>query len=155
MKIRLLRDADVPAVSALLWRLSEEFIVNHSAPEAAAAFARENDEAGIRRFIAAGTVYRVAEMDGAVAGFIAMRDNKHVYHMFVDKAHHGKGLARALWDAAREAALAAGNPGLFTVNASNHALPVYEAFGFVRTDGTQCKNGIYYNPMQLDGRRRD
>lgn len=155
MKIRLITDADVPAVSAMMRRLSGEFIVHESSPESAAAFARENDVDGIRAFVAAGTVYRVAETDGAIAGFIAMRDNKHVFHMFVDKPYHRQGVARALWDVARETAMAAGNPGIFTVNSSNHALPVYEAFGFVRTDTTQCKNGIYFNPMQFDGRSRD
>lgn len=148
-------DADVPAVSGLMWQLSKEFIVHHSSAGDAAAFARENDENGIRGFVAGGTVYRVAEVDGAIAGFIAIRENKHVFHMFVDKAHHRKGVARALWDCARQGAIDAGNPGLFTVNASNYALPVYEALGFVRTDVTQCKNGIYYNPMQLDGRHCD
>lgn len=152
-------DADVPAVSALMWQLSEAFIVHDSAPEWAAAFARENDVDGIRRFVAAGTVYRVAEIDGAIAGFIALRDNRHVFHMFVDQACQRMGVARALWKAAREAAVAAGNPGLFTVNSSNYAVPVYEAFGFVRTGPTQHKNGIYFNPMQLamqaDGRQGD
>jgi GNAT superfamily N-acetyltransferase len=105
----------------------------------------------VRKFLRAGTVYRVAEVDGRIAGFIAIRDNKHVFHMFVDKSHHRKGIATALWDAARRAAIEAGNPGLFTVNSSNFALPMYEKLGFVRTADMQQKNGIFYNPMQLDG----
>ncbi len=131
--------------------LSDEFIVHESSPDAAAAFARENDEEGIRAFVRVGMAYYVAEKNGAVAGFIAIRDNKHIFHMFVDKAHHRQGIARDLWTVARQAALEAGNPGAFTVNASNYALPVYQAMGFVRTAPTQLKNGIYYNPMQLGG----
>jgi GNAT superfamily N-acetyltransferase len=131
--------------------LSDEFIVHECTPDAAAFFANENSEDGIRGFVNAGMAYYVAEKDDGLAGFIALRDNKHVFHMFVDKAQHRQGIAGALWQTARAAALAAGNPGQFTVNASNYALPVYEKMGFVRTAEMQCKNGIYFNPMQLGG----
>ena len=134
--------------------LSDEFIVHESADEAAAAFARENDADGIRSFVRAGMAYYVAEIAGQLAGFIAMRENKHVFHMFVDKRFHRQGIARALWVLARAHALEAGNPGVFTVNSSNYAVPVYEALGFTRTAVTQYLNGIYYNPMQL-GRHRE
>ena len=151
MHIRPINDTDIPAVAVLMRSLSDEFIVHECSPDAAAAFARENDEAGIRAFVGAGMAYYVAEKDGTIAGFIAMRENKHIFHMFVDKAHHRQGIAKALWDVARQAAIDAGNPGQFTVNASNYALPVYQAMDFVPTAPTQCKNGIYYNPMQLEG----
>lgn len=149
MRIRPLTDNDIPTLAKLMRSLSDEFIVHECSPVAAASFARENDENGVRAFVAAGMRYHVAEGDEGVVGFIALRDNKHVFHMFVDKGHHRQGIAKALWQVARETALAAGNPGGFTVNSSNYALPVYEALGFVRTAPTQCKNGIYYNPMAL------
>lgn len=155
MKIRLIDDADISAVAQLLRSLAEEFFLNESEADAASAFAREHNEDGIGRLIHAGMVYHVAEINGQIAGFIAVRDNKHVFHMFVDKAHHGQGIARAMWDAARTRAIEVGNPGVFTVNSSNFAVPVYEAFGFVRTAPTQCTNGIYYNPMQLVRRNCD
>ncbi len=131
--------------------LSDEFIVHECTIEAAASFARENDVNGITAFVRAGMAYYVADIDGLIAGFIAIRENKHIFHMFVDKAFHRQGIAKALWQVAREAAIDAGNPGVFTVNASNYAMPVYEAMGFVRTASRQCKNGIEYNPMQIDG----
>lgn len=148
-------DDDIPAVAALMRSLSEEFIVHESAPEAQAAFIEENNDTGIRRLVDGGMVYRVAEIDSVIAGFIALRDHRHVFHMFVGKAYQRNGLATALWEKARLAGLAGGNPGLFTVNASNYAVPVYERLGFSRTGSMQCKNGIYYNPMQLDGRAHD
>lgn len=143
-------DADVPAAAALMRALSLEFFLHEVSPEAATFFTSENDEAGLRGFMAAGTAYYAAIIDDALVGFIAVRENKHLFHMFVSKDHHGKGVARALWRHARQQALARGNPGQFTVNASNYAVPVYERMGFVRTAPTQCKNGIYFNPMQLD-----
>ena len=155
MHIRLITDNDIGAVARLMRELSEQFIVNEGSAAAASSFVRENDEAGLRSFIGAGVVYHVAEQDGKILGFIAVRANKHLFHMFVDKQHHRQGIARAMWAVARQAALDAGNPGVFTVNSSNYAVPAYLAMGFVRTEPTQCKNGIYYNPMQLDGRQCD
>ena len=150
MRIRPLTEADIPAVAALFRELAQEFIVHESVPEGAAMFLRENDEAALRRFIAAGThVYHVAESEGAIAGFIAMRDRSHIFHLFVAKACHGQGLARKLWDVAREAS---GHEGTFTVNSSNYALGVYAKFGFVRTAPKQCVKGLYYNPMSLEPR---
>ncbi|MES2017204.1 MAG: GNAT family N-acetyltransferase [Pseudomonadota bacterium] len=155
MQIRPITDNDIAAVANLMRALSEEFIVNEGTPQAAANFVRENDETGLRKFVAAGTVYHVAEQDGRLLGFIAVREHKHLFHMFVDQRHHRQGVARALWAVARQAALEAGNPGVFTVNSSNYALPVYRAMGFVQTDAMQFKNGLYYNPMLLDGSHSD
>lgn len=155
MRIRNITDNDIAEVATLLRGLSQQFITNEGSAAAADFFTRENDEAGLRSFIRAGMVYHVAELDGRIVGFVAIRECKHLFHMFVDKQHHRQGIAKALWATARQAALDAGNPGDFTVNSSNYAVAVYEALGFVKTAPTQCKNGIHYNPMTLDGRHSD
>lgn len=150
MQIRPLAPSDFPAVARLLRELATEFIVHESPPEGAANFLRENDEQGLRGFVERGHVYHVALVDGELAGFIAVRDASHLFHMFVDKRYHGRGIARRMWDVAREAARAAGNPGWFTVNASNYALPVYTGWGFVPTAPRQCVKGLYFTPMRLE-----
>jgi GNAT superfamily N-acetyltransferase len=144
-----MESADIPAAAHLLRELAREFIVHESPAEAACTFLRENDEDGIRGYIAAGHVYHVADTGTGLAGFIAVRDNSHLFHLFVARQWQRHGVARRLWDVARGAALAAGNPGVFTVNSSKVARPVYEAFGFVPTAPLQCKNGIWFHPMQL------
>jgi len=153
MEIRPLADNDiprlVPAIAALLRELALEFIVHESTPEGAATFLAENDQMGVRTFLALGHVYHVALDDGELAGFIAIRDNSHLFHLFVGKRWQGRGLARRLWNVARAAAIARGGDGSFTVNASNHAVGTYEAFGFVRVAPTQCVKGLYFNPMRL------
>lgn len=155
MQIRPLIADDIPAVAHLMRALSTEFIVNESSSAAASTFVRENDENGLRGFVDAGVRYHVAERDGRIVGFIAVRDQTHLFHMFVDKRHHRQGIARALWSVARQAAIEAGNRGVFTVNSSNYALPVYKALGFVQTESMQFKHGLYYNPMKLDGSHCD
>ena len=149
MQIRPFDAPDLVACARLLRAAAIEFIVHESPPEGACTFLRENDEDGIRGYVAAGHVYHVAEDGGEIAGFIAIRDDSHVFHLFVDKRWHGQGLARRLWEAARAATLARGGSGVFTVNSSNHAVPVYAAFGFARTAPTQCVKGLYFNPMRL------
>jgi GNAT superfamily N-acetyltransferase len=149
MLIRPLDDTDIPAVARLLRVLAQEFIVHESSPEGAATFLRENDVEAIRANVARGMVYHVAHAGDELAGFIAMRERSHLYHMFVDRRWHRQGLAHRLWEVAQAAALEGGPLAAFTVNSSNFAVPVYEAFGFVRTAPMQCMKGLYFNPMAL------
>lgn len=150
MQIRHLREDDIPAVAALLAALAQEFIVRDIRPEDAARFTSEHDAAGLRRNLDAGMVYHVADVDGDIAGFIAMRDRRHLYHMFVGKRWQRQGIARALWQAARAQAEEAEHDGVFTVNSSNYAVGVYQAFGFRRTMPVQVRDGLPYNPMQFN-----
>jgi ribosomal protein S18 acetylase RimI-like enzyme len=149
MLIRPLEEADFPEVADLLRVLAREFIVHESTREGAATFLRENDEAGLRGYLALGHVYHVALIDGGIAGFIAMRERGHLFHLFVDKRWHRQGVARQLWEVARAVAIEAGNEGVFTVNSSNYAVPLYEALGFVRTAPMQCVKGLSFTPMRL------
>jgi GNAT superfamily N-acetyltransferase len=149
MLIRPIEETDIPAVAGLLHALALEFIVHEASVEEASTFLRENDEQGVRGFIARGFVYHVAVEGDELAGFVAVRERSHLYHLFVGKRWQRQGLARRLWDVARNTALAAGNGGTFTVNSSNLAVPVYESFGFVRTAPMQCVRGVPFNPMQL------
>ena len=150
MLIRPIDDADIPAAAALLRRAALDFILHESSPEDAAVFLAGQDAAALRGFIASGFVYHVAIVDGALAGFIGVRGASHVYGLYVDRRFHRRGIARRLWETARAAALAAmpDHPGVFTVNASNYALPWYEALGFVRTAPMQVSL-VPYNPMCL------
>ena len=148
MLIRPLEEADLPACARLLRDSASEFIVHESTPEGASTFLRENDEHGLRAYVQGGHVYHVARDGTALAGFVGVRANSHLFHLFVDKRWHGRGLARQLWNVARREAIVRGGPGEFTVNSSNYAVPVYEAFGFVRTAPMQCVKGLYFNPMR-------
>jgi GNAT superfamily N-acetyltransferase len=149
MLIRPIEESDIPEVARLLNVLSREFIVHESTPEGASTFLRENDEAGIRGYIAMGHVYHVADIDGEIAGFIAIRERTHLFHMFVSVKWQRRRVGRKLWEVARETAILNGGSGAFTVNASNFAVPVYEAMGFVRVAPTQCVKGLFFNPMEL------
>jgi GNAT superfamily N-acetyltransferase len=93
-------------------------------------------------------LYIVAEQQGVVLGFIAMRDVSHVFHLFVAREHQRAGIARRLWEEARAQALNA-NSEQFTVNSSLLAVPVYRAFGFKPSGAVVSAHGISFLPMRL------
>jgi ribosomal protein S18 acetylase RimI-like enzyme len=94
--------------------------------------------------------YQVAMLNGELAGVVSIRDNSHLFHLYVAERFHRRGIARALWQAARDDALKRGNPGRFTVKSSPYAVGVYERFGFRATGPRAEQGGLVYVPMLLD-----
>lgn len=146
--IRPIEQRDAPAVASLLHALAVEFIVPGMAPEAGQYFLEQHDEAALHARLAQDFVYHVAECDGEIAGFIGVRGRTHVFHLFVGRAWHKRGLARALWDHARSVAQQDEHDGAFTVNSSTYAVAAYTAMGFVATAPMQCVNGVTFHPMR-------
>jgi ribosomal protein S18 acetylase RimI-like enzyme len=145
--IRAMSHADIASVASLLESLAREHIIHEFGPHAREVFLTKNNENSIREFVAQGFRYHVAELNGRIIGFVGVRDNKHLYHLFVANEFQRQGLGRQLWNVARAQCLAAGNPGNFTVNSSNNAVAIYERLGFVRTGPMQNRDGVLYNPM--------
>jgi len=80
-----------------------------------------------------------------VIGYIAIRNNQHLYYLFVDKGYQGQGIARQLWDHARSAS----DSDHFVVRSSIYAVPVYEKFGFVINGPVSVRDGIAFQPMEF------
>ncbi|MEM7378176.1 MAG: GNAT family N-acetyltransferase [Pseudomonadota bacterium] len=88
----------------------------------------------------------VATRAGELIGYAALFERRHVYHLFVDEAHHRQGVARALWSAVlREC-----DPGPITVRSSRVAVPVYRRFGFTERGGLETKFGLTFQLMVLE-----
>lgn len=94
--------------------------------------------------------YQAAFVDGELAGVVSVRDNSHLFHLYVAERFHHRGIARALWQAARSDAQARGNPGRFTVKSSPYAVGVYERFGFKAIGPRAEQGGLVYVPMLLE-----
>lgn len=99
--------------------------------------------------------YIVAESGSGLAGFITIRDNTHLFHLFVEKNYQRQGLARKLWKLALSGEYSIPSAGAFTVNSSLSAVPVYTAFGFIPVGEVKHVHGISFLPMQLDNARYD
>ena len=75
-------------------------------------------------------------------------NGSHLFHLFVERAHQGQGIARRLWERALAELCAPNSDGGFTVNSSLRAVPVYQAFGFVAAGSIQSMHGISFLPMR-------
>lgn len=141
---------DAQAISHLVRGLAPSFTLDPSG-QGAEAFMDSISADGILRLMAAPNfVYFKGRVGGELAGVLAVRDNAHLYHLFVHPGYQGRGVARGLWLHARARAEAAGNPGVYTVNSTPGAVPVYEKFGF-RAVGLRVETmGMAYVPMRLD-----
>ncbi|WP_045227273.1 GNAT family N-acetyltransferase [Methyloterricola oryzae] len=150
MEIRLATLADATRISVLARHLTGKYIAYEFPEEVAGRLLTSMDEPAISSYLAAGYRYHVAEENGELAGVVAMRDNRHIYHLFVAERFQGKGLARALWQAARAASLEAGNPAVFTVNSSRFAVGLYERLGFIGRGEVVDESGVIQIPMKLE-----
>ncbi|MGZ3180924.1 MAG: GNAT family N-acetyltransferase [Telluria sp.] len=149
MQLRRAAAADADAVSALLLGLAHFCTLDPDGKGAEPFLASFAPEALGKLFADPAYRYYLAEIDGQLAAVVALRDNKHLFHLFVREAFQGRGLARQLWEQVRDEALALGNPGEFTVNSSDFAERMYLKLGFVPTAPRQEMHGIAFIPMRL------
>lgn len=141
--------ADAEGVSRFIIALSEEFIVGEFSAQGRAHFLGDHSTTKVAQRLAGDFRFYLASDAGSMAGVAAIRANTHLYYLFVGKEYQRTGMSRRLWSRVLDDSLALGNPGKFTVNASNYAVSAYEKLGFRRTESRREKNGVQYNPMQL------
>jgi len=140
--------ADAEAVAGLIASFQSELTDDPSGAGAEQFLAAVSLQAE-RNYLASERYrYLLAYSDSQLAGFIAIRDGSHLFHLFVERSHQRQGLARRLWERALQELIAPGTDGGFTVNSSLSAVPVYEAFGFVTAGSIQREHGISFLPMR-------
>ena len=147
--IRPMHQTDIPAVARLLRDLAEKFIVHEFSDAARQSFLSKNDQIAIEKFVADGFRYHIATIGNELVGFVGIRDNRHLYHLFVAETFQHRGIGRKLWRVAHDECRSRGHVGPFTVNSSTHAVPVYERFGFRRVRPTEDHDGVLFKPMKL------
>ena len=148
MKFRTGAPADAEAIAALIASFQTELTDDPSGAGADEFFASVSVQAE-REYLASERYrYLLAYSDSQLAGFIAIRDGFHLFHLVVDRAHQRQGIARRLWERALRELCAPGSEGAFTVNSSLSAVAVYQAFGFVPAGSIQSVHGISFLPMR-------
>ena len=148
MEFRAGSPADAEAIAALIASFQRELTDDPSGAGAehflaSVSLQAEREYLGSERY-----QYLVAYSDSQLAGFIAIRDGSHLFHLFVERAHQRQGIARLLWERAQSELGDPGNKGAFTVNSSLSAVPVYQAFGFAPAGSLQSVHGISFLPMR-------
>lgn len=149
LRIRTAVPEDSESISRLVCALVEKFIVKEFTSRGRVFLLGTMTANAIRQKIQSGYRYRVAEIDGVLTGVVAVRDNVHLYHLFVAEQFQRKGIAKRLWQFAMRECLSKGNTGEFTVNSSAYALDFYKKLGFVSQSGPKEKNGVVFYPMKL------
>ena len=140
IEVRPLEPADLPEALALVERVFMAF----EAPEYSAQGV-ETFLSFIRDASAVSTLtFYGAFEEGRVRGVLATRGSSHIALFFVDAAHQGIGIGRALFSAAWDACRTDG----MTVNSSPYAVEIYRRLGFEPVSGEQVRDGIRYTPMQ-------
>ncbi len=134
---------DAEAASHLVTGLAHYFLADPASAQAAPFMAGLNPSAYAERLSSSPFKHYVAEDAAGLCGIVALRDGSHVYHLFVRADAQGRGIARALWLHAMQQS----SHATFTVNASLHAVPVYERLGFVAAAGPQQSRGVVFVPM--------
>lgn len=149
MIIRKATSEDINAISGLLIQLSEKYITSSFTEEGRSNLLWSMRPEAIRGYLDHGFRYHVAVRDGEILGVVAMKDDTHLYHLFVAEAEQGTGLARRLWETAKSDCLSRSSPEYFTVNSSLNAQQVYKSWGFVPVAGVRETGGVKDIPMKL------
>jgi GNAT superfamily N-acetyltransferase len=148
MIFRRAKPEDASAISGLIVSFLKEFTVDPNGTGAEKFLESVSVEAEKTYILSDHYDYLIVEMEGELAGFIAMQNKTHVFHLFVAPHYQRQGLARALWQRARNAAGEHNVAQVFTVNSSLLAVPVYERFGFERASAPVERNGISFIQMR-------
>lgn len=140
--------ADARAIGSLIMDLLP-FLTVHPDGQGAEQFIANVGIEAQRRYLAQHSFrYHVALRGDELLGVVAVRDNTHLFHLFIKESLHGQGLGRRLWELARDDAMARGNPGNFTVKAAGRAAGWYERLGFVQEAERIEHDGIVDVPMR-------
>ena len=88
---------DARDIRALIQSLSQSFVLNPDGSGAEQFWASVSQTAEASYITSPRYSFTVALADSEIAGFIAMRDISHVFHLFVAPRFQRNGLASRLW----------------------------------------------------------
>jgi len=147
-----IRDAlpvDAENISALIQGEARYCTANPSGEGAGHFFSTITPEAIAGYIKNQNFIYLLGFASEELAGVVAIRDGRHLYHLFVASKFHRFGIGSFLWEHAKTRAIESGNTDGFTVNSTAFAVPVYERFGF-RIQGAFVEDkGVVFVPMKL------
>lgn len=130
LHMRLGRPADARAIGVLARRVTRRWILPEQPADAAAPLLAGMSAQAIRRKIRDGQRFHLAFVGEALAGVAAIREDSHVFQLFVGTRHQGQGIARKLWQRVLKDSIRRAGTRYFTLNAAVGAVPVYLRLGF-------------------------
>lgn len=82
-------------------------------------------------------------LDEKIVGILTIKDKNQIFHLFVDKKYHKKGVAKKFWEFTKTSYEIKN----MKVNASLYAIKVYECFGFEKEGEEKIFQELKYQPM--------
>lgn len=138
---------DAPRIEALIKELAPSIFGSDSQEEALVFWQSVSAQAEAGYLEDPRYSFLLALEGEKLAGFLAMRDKSHLFHLFVATTHQGLGLATYLWRQAYQSLDEKGYKGPITVNSTLRAVGFYQKLGF-HCDGPVIKaGGIAFQPM--------
>jgi len=149
MEISKATVVDAKAISELIIPLVRKYILPTCSGDGAKVLLESMNTLSITGYIDSGFNYHIAMEQGEVLAVVGVRNNSHLYHLFVKEQYQGRGLAIKLWELVKNECLSQGNSGVFTVNSAVNAAQLYRKLGFIEQSGIRERAGIKDIPMQL------
>ena len=145
MSTRLANMDDAKEISELVRSLSHFYLKNKEEPIPNWFSDTTTVEAIAARLLSTNYLSFVYVIGEKVVGYISIKDDSHLFHLFVSTEHQGNGISRTLWNTAKLAT----NASKYTLRSSIYAIPVYQRFGFEFSGEAAEREGIQYQPMHL------
>jgi GNAT superfamily N-acetyltransferase len=149
MIFRAAMASDAAAISELVLAFRHEYLLDPTGRGAEEFLTSVSTEAERGYIGSARYYYLLGEVEGALAGVIALREKTHIFRLFVARNFQRQGLARELWRRARQALGPVDQAMNFTVNSSPMAVQIYRRLGFEQTSLQLEMHGIAFVPMRL------
>lgn len=148
--MRLAQPEDAQAIGVLSRRVVRRWVLPDQSRKAGHELLMRLTAKAIRQKIIEGQRFHLAFLGNVLVGVATMRDDHHLVHFFVSTRYQGRGIAKRLWQRARQDAVRRAGTRIFTLNATRCAVPVYLHLGF-RADGPErpSPNGVLSTPMSL------
>jgi GNAT superfamily N-acetyltransferase len=139
---------DAAAIARLLRRVAARWLWPDQPAAAIPVILRNMTAPAVRKAMVEGRRYHTAWRNDHLVGVLAMRDDSHVFHLFIATRWQGRGVGRRLWQRAMADAVRRAGTRRFTVNSSRVAVPAYRRLGFVETSGEVASPlGVLSTPM--------
>lgn len=140
--MRLASIDDAPAVSRLVRRVMRRWVIPEQPAIAVVVLEESASTTVIRQKIGSDQRFHLAFVDGALVGVAAVRNDSHIFQLFVGTRHQGQGIARKLWERVRRDCMRRAGTRVFTLNAAPGAISIYLHMGFV----------IDHDPARVQGK---
>ena len=147
--IRFIEKSEWEEAMAMVYRTFLEFDAHMFTQEGIDNFREFISDTALKHMFENGNFQVIGAYDGRkLIGIIALRENRHISLLFVEKDYHRLGVGRKLVQELSDYAYNKLHETLLTVNASPYATEFYHRLGFLDISPSVSTDGIIFTPMK-------